>query len=502
MFSLSDKEANRIIRDIRNKKSSFWEKKREEGAVSLFQKAARGIPAYKDFLKRNGVNPQKIKTFADFEQIPLTDKKDYLKQYPLKSLAWGNCFKNEQLAFCSTSGSTGEPFYFPRSHELEWESSILHQIFLENSVEHLKQPTLVIIGFGMGVWIGGVLTYKAIEIASLRGKYPISVIAPGINKIEIFNALKKLAPNYKQTILVGYAPFIKDVLDEASSQGINLKKLNIRMLFAAEAFPENFRDYLCAKVGIKNPCLDTLNVYGTADIGTMAYETPISILIRRLAVKNKKLFREIFSSIDKTPTLAQYNPDFITFESLNGEIILTGDNSIPLIRYSVGDHGGTYSFGELSSKLKKFGLNIYKEAEKAGIRDYVYELPFVYVYERINLATNLYGLIVYPETIREALLDKTINSFITSKFTMLTKFDSRQNQRLEINIELKKDKKVDKVAKEKILKKIVSHLRYRSSEFRELSDYLKERVFPKLVFWPAGHPLYFTPGIKQKWVKN
>ena len=354
----------------------------------------------------------------------------------------------------------------------------------------------------MGVWIGGLITYKAFEIAGIRSKYPISIITPGINKIEIFNALKKLAPHYKQTILIGYAPFIKDIIDEAPSQGINLKKLNMRMLFAAEAFSEKFRDYICKKVGIKNPCLGTLNVYGTADIGTMAYETPISILIRRLAIKNKKLFKEIFSSTDKTPTLAQYNPNFIVFESLNGEIILTGDNSIPLIRYAIGDHGGTYNFSELSSKLKKFGLDIYKEAEKAGVQNYVYELPFVYVYERADLATSLYGLLIYPETIREALLDKTISRFLTGKFTMLTKFDSKQNQYLQINLELKKDKKIGKAVKEKILKKIVCYLRFKNSEFRELSDYLKKRAFPKLVFWPAEHPLYFRPGVKQRWVKH
>ncbi len=502
MLSLPDKEANEIIKDIRNKKSVFWEKKREKNAVSLFQKAASCIPAYKDFLKKNKVNPQKIKTFKDFKQIPITSKNTYLRQYPLRSLVWGDCFKNEQLAFCSTSGSTGEPFYFPRSQQLEWESSIIHQIFLENNRQNLKQPTLVIVGFGMGVWIGGIITYKAFEIAGLRGKYPISIIAPGINKIEIFNALKKLAPQYKQTILIGYAPFIKDIIDEASSQGINLKKLNIRMLFAAEAFSEKFRNYVCAKVGVKNPCLDTLNVYGTADIGTMAYETPIAILIRRLAVKNKKLFKEIFSSIDKTPTLAQYNPNFITFESPNGEIVLTGDNSIPLIRYSIGDHGGIYSFSELYHKLKKFGLNIYKEAKKAGIKNCVYELPFVYVYERADLSTNLYGLIIYPEIIREALFGGIISRFLTGKFTMLTKFNSKQNQYLEINLELKKGKKINKTTKEKILKKIVSSLRFKSSEFRELSDYLKRRAFPKLVFWPAGHPLYFKSGIKQKWVKH
>ena len=467
----------------------------------MFQAAARRVPAYKDFLRKNRVNPEKIKTFKDFELVPPINKENYLKKFPLQKLVWDGSIK-KPLVFTATSGSTGEPFYFPRSHQLDWESSIVHQLFLENGFREDKGPVLIIIGFGMGVWIGGLITYKAFEIAGHRGNYPISILTAGINKKEILSALKEIAPNYNQVILIGYAPFIKDIIDEAPTHGVNLKKLNLRLLFAAEIVPEKLREYFGRKANLNNIYLDTLNIYGTADIGTMAYETPLAVLLRRLAMGNDRFFKDIFSNTAKIPTLAQYNPHFIVFEAVQGEIILTGDNSIPLIRYSIGDRGGVFTFGKARESLGKFGINLNKEARKVGIRKYIYELPFVYVYEREDLATTLYGLIIYPEFIKEVLFSKQLGDFLTGKFTMITKFDKRDNQYLEINLELKKNKKASQRLGSLVLKNIVAELRLKSSEFRELTDYLGKRAWPKLLLWPAEHPLHFKPGVKQKWVKN
>lgn len=489
---VSSYTASQIIQFIRKKKSSFWEQERKRRALALFKEAAKKVPAYKDFLKKHKINPSKIRTWQDFQLVPPIGKKDYLRTYPFKKLHWQGTIERP-MVFTATSGSTGEPFYFSRTHQLDWQYSILAEFFLQNSSYGIKGPTLVLVCFGMGVWIGGIITYKAFEIASQRG-YSVSLLAPGLNKEEIFNALKKIAPHFSQTILIGYPPFIKDIIDEAPSRGVNLKKLHMRLLFAAEVFGEHFRNYVAKKAGIKDVHRDTLNIYGTADIGAMAFETPTAIFIRRLAMKNKKIFKELFGQIMKTPTLAQYNPLFITFEALEGgEILLTGDNVIPLIRYAVGDHGGILSFNEVTLKLKKHGLKLPKDS---------YQLPFVYVYERSDFATTLYGLQVYPEIIKEALLDIRLAKQITGKFTMITKFNKTHDQYLEINIELQKNIKENNALKKLAADKIFQTLRLMSSEFRELSDYLGKRAVPTIVFWPHEYSLYFKQGIKQKWSKK
>lgn len=490
--------AKEIMSLLTEADEGFWRKTGEKRSFDLFQKAAARVPAYKDFLKKHDLNPASIRTAADLKKVPVTSKKDYLRKYELSELVWDGKLERPAI-FSATSGSTGAPFYFIRSYQLEWESSVMHEFFLQNSSYGHQKPTLALVCFGMGVWIGGTITLRAFQIASERG-YPVSILTPGINKIEIFNALRNLAPKFEQIILVGYPPFLKDILDEAESQGINLKKHRIRLLCAAESFTEKFRDYVAKKARIPNLYTDTLNIYGTADIGTMAYETPTSILVRRLALRNKKLWNDLFGSNEKIPTLAQYNPLFVSFEIEDGEVLLTGNSTTPLIRYAIGDHGGVKSFGEMKDLLGRYGINLEEEAKKAGIGNKIYRLPFVFVHERTDLSTTLYGLQIYPQHIKDALFDRAVAPFVTGKFSLITKFDRKENQYLEINLEIKKEQKVTSRTKRMILDKIVSALLVKNSEYRELYRQLKDRATPKLVFWPSEHPLYFKSGIKQKWV--
>lgn len=494
-----DASARQIINFIKTKKSAFWEEEQRRRTLSLFHEAARRVPAYKDFLKKNHTDPQKIKTLGDFAHVPPVSKKDYLRKYPMEKLCWDGTL-NDQFVFTSTSGSTGEPFYFPRTARLDWESSIIHQIFLENSSYGAGEPTLVLVCFGMGAWIGGVLTYKAFEIAAKRGNYPVSIFTPGVNKEEIFKALATLAPRYKQVILTGYPPFIKDILDEAPERGIDIHKMNMRILFAAEAFSEAFRDYIVKSVKIKNVYQDTLNVYGTADIGTMAYETPGAILVRRLAAGRRPLFEKLFAAIQKTPTLTQYNPSFTSFEAVGGEILLTGDNAMPLVRYAIGDRGGVRSFSEVERMLRAEGLDLRREAAKANVP--LYELPFVYVYERCDFSIKLRLHDVYPEIIRDVLIAPKMRNILTGKFTMVTRYDQRQDQYLELNLELKKGKRPGKDFVQMVHRKVLDALRTKASGPGTSHGLLNGAGLVKIIPWPAEHPLHFEPCGKQAWVKR
>ena len=459
------------------------------------------MPAYNRFLNKNKFDYKKVNSWEGFKNVPITDKKNYLQKYPFEDLCWdGNL--NKPLVYTSTSGTTGEPFYFVRSQQLDWEYSVIIEHFLNLNKKYINKTTLVINCFGMGVWIGGVMTYKAYEIAANRSNYPISIITPGISKKDIFNALKNLAPKYECVIIIGYPPFVKDIVDEAPNHGIDLKKLNIRIQFAAEAITEHFRDFLAEKTGIKNPYLDFMSIYGSADIGAMGFETSTSILIRRLAQENKELFHDIFTPINKTPTLAQFIPQFINFEGLDGKVVLTSDSALPLIRYSIGDNGGVFSFDEVNKKLKKHGIDIYKEAKKLGIEDSISQLPFVFVYERANLSVTFFGINIYPEWLRDCLLERGISSYVTGKFTLFSNHDKNHNQILEINIEKKTNAKLDSGTKRKIESKIFEALQNDSSEFRELTDKIGQRAHPRIHFMENGDKDYFPSGIKQRWVKN
>lgn len=493
-----NQETQKILNDIATKESAYWERIRRAQALKLFKEAAQRVPAYADFLKRNHVDPATIQTWKNFETVPITDKNNYLRQYPLEKLVWDGTLK-KPMVFSETSGSTGSSFYFPRDQTLDWQQSVLNELFLKNTVRAHNDPTLVIITFGMGVWIGGLINYQAFELVSNRS-IPLSIITPGVNKEEVIKALRDLAPRYAQTIIVGYPPFVKDIIDEACRQKIPIKKFNLRFLFAAEAFTETFRNYITHKAGIKNPFLDTLNIYGTADIGPMAFETPISILARRLIRKKKKTANMFFSRTNSSPTFAQYNPHFITFESPQNTILVTGNSVLPLIRYAVGDRGETYSFETVRDWCRKNGIDLHTDARRKKVP--LYHLPFVAVYERTDFSVKLYGAIMYPEHIREALLHPSLKNVITGKFVAQIKNDRKRNQYLEIAIELQPGVTAGGKLIRQTREHIVQYLVRKNTEYRNNYAHMPEKVTPRISFLSYENAKSFKPGAKQTWVRK
>jgi phenylacetate-CoA ligase len=485
---------------IFTKNSDFWKQERETQLLSLFHVCAEKVPAYKRFLKDSGINPTKIKTYADFRGVPPMSKDNYLRKHPLEDLCMQGTL-TQSLVFTSTSGSTGAPFYFPRNGILDWQSSICHELFLNTSQLDKNKSTLVLVCFGMGVWIGGVITYEAFKTISERG-YPLTILTPGVNKKEIFEALKNIGPKFDQIILCGYPPFMKDIIDEAKDHGVTWSNFNIRTIFAAEGFSEKFRDYILKKTGMKDPLRDTMNIYGSADLGTMAQETPLSILIRRIALKNKKLYEKLFKQATRLPTLAQFNPYFINFECVDGHLYISGNNALPLIRYEIGDNGDVMNFADIANIFKEEGLDLREEARNAGISDTITELPFVCIYERTDFSTKLYGAIIYPEYIKSGLQNPAIEKYITGKFTMFTMHDDDQNEYLEVNVELKSGINESEWVKSEVEKSIFASLVDKSAEYKYLTGMLNGRVHPRIIFWPYEHTLHFQTGIKQKWVKK
>ena len=496
------KDIPRLLKDLETKSENYWIKRGEKQALRLFHLMAQRVPAYKSFLKENKIVPEKIKTIQDFKSIPTIDKNNYLKKYPLEKLCWDGKFKNKQWVISATSGSTGDPFYFPREKFQDLQYATTAELYLRTNFDIHNKSTLYIDAFGMGVWIGGLFTYQAIKHVAENGNYKLSIITPGTNKSELLKAVKALGHKFDQIIIGAYGPFLKDALDDGEREGIKWRDYNLGFIFSAEGFTETFRDYVIKKAGLKNPYKDTLNHYGTVDLGTMSYETPIAILARRVAVRNKEIYSSLFGETVKLPTLTQYMPEMFFFEDLSGNLICSAFSGLPLVRYDLKDHGGVTTFKELNTIFSNENIDLRKEAKKGEIEDTIWSLPFVYVYERSDFAVSFYAANVYPETIKRALQNRTVEKSITGKFTMMTKSDSQENQYLEINVELKSGIKESKSLHRKATDLVTKQLLRESSEYRNTHDAIGERAIPNIVFWPYEDPRYFQPGTKQKWIEK
>lgn len=491
-----------VQQHLKTKPESYWIKRGETRALYLFHQMAKRVPAYKDFLKKNKVYPDKMKTVKDFNSVPTIDKNNYLRSYPRKMLCWDGEFKDESWVISTTSGSTGHPFYFPRQDDQDLQYALAAELFLRSNFDIDKKSTLFIVGFPMGAWIGGLFTYQALKHLVKRGNYKLSIITPGINKLEILKAVKNLGRDFDQVIIGSYGPFLKDTLDDGLNHGLDWKKYNLGFIFAAEGFNETFRDYVIKKAGLKNPYKDTLNIYGTVDLGTMSHETPLSVLIRRMAVEDQKIYQMVFSQISKLPTLTQFIPELFYFEDINGNLICSSFSGIPLVRYDLKDHGGVFTLEEIIKKFSNYGIDLYKKARGAQIAQTIWNLPFVHVYERSDFSVSFFAFQIYPETIRKALQEKTLETKVTGKFTMMVKYNKQSNQFLEINVELKAGVRESDVLKNTVRELIVKRLLKENSEYRKTSEEYPDRTIPKIVLWSYEDPTYFKSGTKQKWVKK
>lgn len=495
-------KTGKLDMSLLQKEETFWLQEGEEMALKLFKNASIKVPAYKDFLQKNSIDADKINTYEDFQKVPPISKKNYLNEYPLEMLCWDGTMKDKVLTMTATSGSTGKPTYFPRDQTLDLQSSIMHEIFLRNvSAESTKKTpsTLVIVCFGMGVWIGGMITYRAFHMLGMRG-YPLTIITPGNNKKEIFEALHNLSAQFDQIILCGYPPFIKDLLQEGESNKIDWKNLNLKFVFAAEAFSEEYRNFIIETTGIKNCYQSMTNIYGTADLGTMAMETPLSMFIRKTAYSKPTLGEKIFPSVSRTPTLAQFNPQFIQFQPEKDHILCTAYNTVPLIRYDIGDRGGVVTCSELSNITKKYSFDLEKEYEQLNLNATKLAWPFVYVYERADFSTKLYGAIIYPEHIREALLAPDLEKYLTGKFVLDTKYDQQHNQYLDLTLELRHEIREHASLKEKTQQIIMNHMLEKNSEYSDVAAKTPQRAKPLIRFSTYGNQDYFKPGIKHRWI--
>ena len=482
-------------------KSASWTRMQADYMLDIFKNAAKHVPAYRSFLREHGMLAKDIKSTDDFLRVPPMSKNNYLRKHSWEDLCLPGALASHPLVLTATSGSTGKPFYFPRTTAIDEQSYIFHKTFLENSGLDPAEPTLVLVAFGMGVWIGGLITYEAFKRISDRD-FPLTILTPGVNKKEIYDALREVGPQYTQLILCGYPPFVKDIIDDGPASGINWKQYDMRIVCAAEGFSEDFRQYIIRKTGMKNAYRDIMNIYGSADLGTMATETPISILVRELSLKSPSLFARLFSEATRLPTLAQYIPSFVSFESVDNRIYCTAGNALPMIRYEIGDHGGVMTFAELKRHFADEGIDLKAEIKKAGIADTISELPFVYIYERADLSTKLYGAIIYPEHVKHGLMHKELEPFVTTKFTMFTKHNEKQDEYLEVNVELKENAVESAELLEKVTECVMQGLMVKSAEHKNTVGAMGDKVRPHIVFWRHAHPEHFSLGAKHKWVKK
>lgn len=465
-------------------------------ALALFHETAREVPAYRAFLDEHGIEPAAIRTREDFERLPLLTKDGYLKKHPLPALCRrGDLFTSDTIAV--SSGSTGEPTFWPRSIADELPiARRFEQVFVDGFESDVKR-TLAVVCFPLGTWVGGMFTAACCRHLAAKG-HPIFTVTPGNVKPEILRVVRELAPHFEQTVLLGYPPFLKDVVDAGLAAGIRWKDHAIKLVLAGEVFTEEWRTLMGERAGMTRPLLDSASLYGTADAGVLGNETPVTVAIRRFLAGRPDDARAVFGEA-RLPTLVQFDPCSRYFEEHEGTLLFTGENGVPLVRYHISDRGGVVPWGAMIARMRALGCDPIRLAEEAGART-IRELPFVYVFGRSHFAISYFGANVFPEMVSVGLEQPDLTPHVTGKFVMQVVPDADQNLQLTIAVELAPGTKGDAALEDAIARSILAQLLRLDPEFAAYVP--KERQRPRITLHPAGDPEYFPVGVKHRYSRS
>ena len=474
--------------------------------LRLFQEVACDVPAYRAFLATQGIAPEHITSIDAFRTLPPTTKDNYYRPHPLPQLC-----RHGQLDACDmvalSTGSTGEPAVWPRfvSDELE-TAARFEQVLREGFGTH-ERRTLAVICFALGNWVGGMYTLACVRHLAAKG-YPITVVSPGNQPAEIVRALRALSPHFEQRVLFGYPPFLKDVIDFGLGQGVDWSALPTRLVMAGEVFSEGWRDWVCARLGVEDAERATASLYGTADGGVLANETPLSIRIRRALSRRPEAARALFGEA-RLPTLCQYDPEHRFFvvergagsgggvsphRERSGWLLFSADGGAPLVRYRILDRGGIVGYAEMLDFLAQHGIEL--EGGEEGAEP---ALPFVYVFGRSHFAVSFYGANVYPENVSAGLEQPEFAAQLTGKFVLEVQEDAARDAELRLTVELARGVDGGEELAGRIAASVRRELERLNSEFANYAP--SARRTPRVELRTFGDAEYFPVGVKHRYTR-
>ena len=457
----------------------------QKHALDLFHRAAQRVPAYKAFLKSRGIDPVRIKTMSDFAKIPITDAKNYISAYPVKDRCWDGDLPSAQF-IAASSGTTGEPKFWPRNAEQDLEAAMVHELLYREYFSIQKRTTLFLIGFPMGIYVSGIATLLPTWLSSFK-KYPMTVMSIGNNKKEMLRAVKHLSHQYDQTILIGHPFFIKDVIESGAQEGIVWAKKNLGLMFCSEGFSEVWRNYIIKKAGIPRSAMRVFNTYGSSEMLLMGYETQFSIGVKALAEKNQTFLNTLTGGV-AAPQFFQYNPHLRYIESVDNELIFTSESGIPLIRFNLHDRGSVYSVHDIKTAMGKMNIKP------------VYPAPLVALWGRSDQTIIFYAANIYPEHIKAGLNTPAFFKKLTGKFTMRKDYIKNLDEFLEINVELQQNIQPTRTLANDIQKAVLEKLEKVNLEYKFLREHLDKDIVPRIKLWRYNDEKYFKPGLKPRYI--
>jgi phenylacetate-CoA ligase len=307
--------------------------------------------------------------------------------------------------------------------------------------------------------------------------------------------VKALAPQFDQTVLLGYPPFLKDVIDGGIAAGIDWKPYKVKLVMAGEVFSEEWRSLVAERLGSTDICYDSASLYGTRMRG--AGQRDPAICIRRFlsasrsgaaavrvaaadagAIRSAALFRGIPRAMP-------------TAHAVHRRQWRAAD------RYHIADHGGIVGYDEMLKFLAHAGFDPVKQLGGHGWRGHR-RMPFAFVFGRSHFTVSFFGANIYPENISVGLAPRSATR--TGKFVLQAVEGLKEAAHLALAVELAPKVAGDEAKRSVIAESIRVEMERLNSEFKNYAP--AEYRLPRVTLHPAGDAEWFPVGVKHRYTRQ
>lgn len=281
-----------------------------------------------------------------FEDLPVINKHNYLLSYPMDDLCRPGSLDEIHLIGASSGFSKAGAVFWPKRpcDEKDYIQSIENLFVHTFHIDRRKTLCLECLAFGM--WIGGMQLATAIRMVGLSEKYPFTIATPGLDLRTAVEVIEAYHHRYEQIMIITNPSNIPIITALIQAKHLQLKQGTIYFPVVGEYFSESLREHVCTEYGHPMDRTEVLRTgYGSADTGEVAFETERAIRIRKFFSHAPELSKQVFGTED-TPMMLEFNPSAYV-EIIDGHIVVTKDQFIPLVRYDTNDCGGILHRDEL-----------------------------------------------------------------------------------------------------------------------------------------------------------
>jgi phenylacetate-CoA ligase len=446
-----------------------------EESLRLFVAAKHRVKAYRQVLVESGLETFSPSSPDDWQKLPVLDKKSYISRFSPENLS-----PDDRIAPAAhaSSGSSGQTTFWFRGPKHKQIGTAYYGHIIDDVLQIPRsQSTLVVVCFAMGVWVAGTYTLMAFDRIGEETGRKVTVVAPGMEVDDVASILTRLAPSFDHTVVVGYPAALDLLFSELARRG-TATPANLHLITSGDKISEEWRCSRMSALGIRATS-SVVNVYGSADGGLLAIETPFTIEIRQRLSVSPALARGVLGEEMSAAAIFQFDPRLFYFEQVKGELLFTADLDIPLIRYNLHDTGKVISHREMISLVGHLGI-------QNACR---FDWPFLLLSGRTDVAVILYGAKVFPDALATAAQDDRIRDLLSGSYLAYS-IQKGPEQIFCLDLEMIDAlKRAEPPLPEIIAQVIQERLTVLSSEYRNSCQKLGLAITrPRVALYPKGDP--------------